>query len=57
MQGTIWQSHLDYARIGWEKALKDSKKKFTYGDMLASKGVLLASFFRSHWSCFVLAIK
>ena len=35
MQGTIWQSLLDYAYISWNVALKESKKATIYDDILA----------------------
>lgn len=35
MQGNISQSLLNYARIAWGKALKDSKKESTFDDVLA----------------------
>lgn len=31
----IWQGPLDYARIAWEKALKDSTREAIYDDALA----------------------
>lgn len=30
MQGTIWQSLLDYARSAWDTMLKEFKKAATY---------------------------
>lgn len=34
MQGNIWRSVLDYARIKWVKALKESKKESSYDGAL-----------------------
>jgi hypothetical protein len=35
VQGTLWHNNFDYARIAWEKTLKDSENKYAYDDVLA----------------------
>lgn len=35
MQGTLWQNNFDYARIAWERTLKDFENKYAYDDVLA----------------------